>query len=193
MVRHFRAGRAAFALALVAVACWASAAPPAGRVFASESRPSTPAQRLERQFLRRAATDLRFRSEASRLAQDRSNNPQVRELAEALLAYEQTAQPQLLRLLDARGMAMPMRDGGQDKVLRRLARLQGAQFDRLYVDEVVLRSIQADIAGCEQAAQEAEDPVLKAWAGQELPALRQGFERAGQALPNAGLRGRGAV
>ena len=53
---------------------------------ASQARPSSPAQRLERLFLQITAANLRFQSEASRLAEARSNNPSVKDLAGTLAA-----------------------------------------------------------------------------------------------------------
>jgi predicted outer membrane protein len=110
-----------------------------------------------------------------------------------LLARQETAQPELLRLLHARGMALPIPSPRHAKVLRQLAKLNGAKFDRLYVDEVVARSVQADIANYGKLAAEAEDPVLKAWAEGQLPVLRLHAAKAGRALPAAVLRGQRAV
>src|SRR5438128_4347557 len=75
---------------------------------AAEAKPLPPAQRLERRFLQIAAANLRFQSEASALAQSRTNNPSVKDLANTLLARQQTTQPELIRLLHKRGMAMPI-------------------------------------------------------------------------------------
>lgn len=160
---------------------------------ASEAKPLTQAQRLERRFLQITAANLRFRAEASRLAATRSNNPAVKDLAQALLARQQTAQPELLRLLHARGMAMPIPTNEHGKVLKELAKLNGAKFDRLYVEEVVLRSHQADIGNFEKVASQAQDPVLKAWVDRQLPTLRVHHAKAGKALPSASLRGQRAV
>lgn len=160
---------------------------------ASEAKPLSQAQRLERRFLQITAANLRFRAEASRLAATRSNNPAVKDLANTLLARQQTAQPELLRLLHARGMAMPIPTNEHGKVLKQLAKLNGAKFDRLYVDEVVLRSHQADIGNFEKVASQAQDPVLKAWVDRQLPTLRVHFAKAGKALPSASLRGQRAV
>ncbi len=160
---------------------------------ASEAKPLSQAQRLERRFLQITAANLRFRAEASRLAATRSNNPAVKDLANTLLARQQTAQPELLRLLHARGMAMPIPTNEHGKVLKQLAKLNGAKFDRLYVDEVVMRSYQADIANYEKVASQAQDPVLKAWVDRQLPTLRVHFAKAGKALPSASLRGQRAV
>lgn len=160
---------------------------------AAEAHASTPTQRLERRFLQLAASNLRFQAEASRLATDRTNNPSVKDLANNLLARQQTAQPELLRLLHARGMALPMTTNAHTKLLKQLAKVNGAKFDRLYVDEVVLRSYQSDIANYEKVAAQADDPVLKAWIDRQLPTLRFHYAKAGKALPSASLRGQRAV
>jgi putative membrane protein len=160
---------------------------------AAEARPLGTAQRLERHFLQISAADLRFQSDASRLAQSRTNNPAVKDLANTLLAYQQTAQPEMMRLLHTRGMALPMPTNDHNKVLKQLAKLNGAKFDRLYVDEVVLKSYQADISNYEKVGVQAEDPVLKGWIDRQLPTLRQDYAKAGRALPSASLHGQRAV
>ena len=183
--------------ATAALAAWPlfAAASPGGyaAAAAAEAKPLPPAQRLERRFLQIAAANLRFQSEASRLAQVRTNNPAVKDLANTLLSRQQTAQPELLRLLHVRGMAPPMPTNEHGKILKQLAKLNGAKFDRLYVDEVVMRSYQADIANYEKVAAQAEDPVLKAWIDRQLPTLRFHYAKAGKALPSASLRGQRAV
>jgi putative membrane protein len=160
---------------------------------AADAKPLAPTQRLERRFLQVTAGNLRFQAEASRLAAARSNNPAVKDLANTLLARQQTAQPELLRLLHTRGMALPLMANEHAKVLKQLSKLNGAKFDRLYVDEVVLRSYQADIANYEKVAAQAEDPVLRGWIDRQLPTLRFHFAKAGKALPSASLRGQRAV
>lgn len=183
--------------AVAAVAALPALAAPRANVYAAaaaaEAKPLGTAQRLERRFLQITAANLRFQAEASRLALARSNNPAVKDLANTLLARQQTAQPELLRLLHARGMAMPIPGNEHGKVLKQLSKLNGAKFDRLYVDEVVMRSHQADIANYEKVAAQAEDPVLKAWVDRQLPTLRFHFAKAGKALPSASLRGQRAV
>jgi putative membrane protein len=160
---------------------------------AAEAHPSSPTQRLERRFLQIAAANLRFQAEASRLAADRTNNPAVKDLANSLLARQQTVQPELLRLLHVRSMALPMTTNEHSKVLKQLAKLNGAKFDHLYVDEVVMRSYQADITNYEKVAAQADDPVLKTWIDRQLPTLRFHYAKAGKALPSASLRGQRAV
>ena len=159
----------------------------------AETRPLNAAQRLERHFLQQVAGDLRLQAEASQLALARTNNAAVKELAKLVLARQKTAQPELLRLLQSRGMAMPLTGNESNKLLKHLSKVNGAQFDRLYVEEVVLRTYQADVASFEKLAAQAEDSVLKAWVERQLPVLRVHLDKAGKALPGAHLRGQRAV
>jgi putative membrane protein len=160
---------------------------------AADARPLGPAQRLERRFLQVSADSLRFQGEAARLVLARSDNPAVKELATEVLARHDATMPEVLRLLHTRSMAMPFPAAGHTKVIRQLAKLKGAKLDRLFVEEVVQRSQQAEIANYEKLALEAEDPVLKGWIERQLPTLRQHLARAGKALPTGALRAQRAV
>lgn len=183
----------AAAMAVLPASATTVRAPSYAASSVGEARPLPAAQRLERRFLQISAANVRFQAEGSRLALARSNNPAVKDLANTLLARQQTAQPELLRLMHARGMAMPLPTNEHGKVLKQLTKLNGAKFDRLYVEEVVIRSYQADITNFEKVALQAGDPVLKAWIERQLPTLRFHFAKAGKALPNATLKGQRAV
>jgi putative membrane protein len=152
---------------------------------AADAKPLPTGQRLERRFLQSTAANLRFEAAATKLALARSSNPAVTDLATTLLARQQDVQPELVRLLHAREMAMPIPTNEHGKLLKQLGKLKGAKFDRLYVDEVVTRSYQADVANFERLAVEAEDPVLRAWIERQLPTLRFHLAKAGKALPAA--------
>jgi predicted outer membrane protein len=160
---------------------------------AAEARPLGQAQRLERRFLQISAENLRFQGEASKLLLARSANPAVMELANILVERQLAAQPELQHLLHARGMAMPLAASEHGKLLKQLAKLSGAKLDRLYVEEVLLRSCQADVANYEKLVLQAQDAVLKAWIERQLPDLRAQLARAGKALPSASLRAQRAV
>ena len=184
---------AAAAAAALPAAATTARAPAYAASAAAEAKPLSPAQRLERRFLQISASNMRFQAEGARIALSRSNNPAVKDLANSLLARQQTAQPELLRLLHTRGMALPLATNEHAKLLKQLTKLNGAKFDRLYVDEVVIRSYQADIANYERVAVQAEDPVLRRWVERQLPTLRFHFAKAGKALPNAALKPQRAV
>lgn len=187
----------------VAVACAALAGVATGHaatdarapVFAAGSveglKRLSPQQRQERRFLQETAAQLRFTAEAAKLAMARSGNAATRELASNLLLYEREVQPDLLRLLHARGMALPMLGNDQIKVLKQLGRSGGAKFDRLFLQEVGMRVHAYDLLTHERMAQTAQDPALRAWAQQQLPAVRYRLELAERAIPGAERRGAG--
>ena len=98
-----------------------------------------PDERNARAFLRTAAMAARIETEASRLASRRAQGDGIREYAGDLLKYHESADLELLWLLHARDMAPPMLETPQRKALAKLAKLDGAKFDRAYVDLVSLR------------------------------------------------------
>ena len=188
--RKARAAEAAL-LGLAALALLAPQAAPAassGRpVFAAGSvgsvRPLSPQQRQERRFLQEAAAHLHLVNAASELALARSQNAAVRELARDLVRHSKAAHPGLLRLLHARDMAMPMQGGAEAKLLRQLGKASGTRFDRMFIEEVAVRMQSGKLRHYERMAAAAQDPALKAWVEQHLPALRFQLAMAERALP----------
>lgn len=178
----------------------ATAANPAARRawngFAAESARSAtrlpPAEREARAFLREAALGARLDTEASRLAQARSQAPGVLAFSDNLLDHRATAAPELQHLLHVRGMALPMMDNAQRKALNRLAKLKGARFDRLYADLVGPDQQRLAVVQYERALASVDDPVLKAWIERQLPVLRQQQQEAVRQLAGGDARkGRG--
>jgi predicted outer membrane protein len=153
-----------------------AAAPARPGMFAAASasmvRRLTPEQRDEWRFLKDAAAASRFEHEASRMALAKSNDAAVRSFAATLTNYHASAFPVLQQMLHARNMAPPMLGNEQRKALNRMAKLQGAKFDREYVAEVALRSQQEDVQVFEKAAGAARDPALRSWIERTLPTLR---------------------
>lgn len=156
------------------------------------SRRLSEQQREEWRFLKQAAAAGRFESEASRLALARSNHPGVRTLAATLVNHHTSAGNDLVHMLHARGMAPPMLANAQRKALNRLAKLQGARFDREYVDEVGLKTQQEDVQAFERAQLGTRDPQLKAWIARTLPTLRYHVTLAERLAPGDARLGRAA-
>lgn len=143
---------------------------------ADAARSSTrlpPDERAARAFLRTAAVAARIENDASRLAATRADSEAVREFAADLLKYHESADLELLWLLRAREMAAPMLETPQRKALNHLAKLDGAKFDRAYVELVSVRRQRSDVQQFERAAATVTDPSLRAWIERQLPALRE--------------------
>ena len=140
-------------------------------------------QRDERRFLKDAAATGRFETEASRLALGKSSDPGVRSFAATLINHHASASNELLYMLQARDMAAPMLANEQRKTLNRLAKLQGAKFDREFMQEIGLRYQQADVEYFEKASQWARDPQIKSWIDRTLPTLRYHLATAERLVP----------
>lgn len=144
--------------------------------FAAASAPFArrlaPEQRDEWRFLKDATAASQYGGEAARLALAKSGDPRVRSLAATLVNHHSSAQAALQHMLHTRRMARPMLSGEQRKSLNRLAKLQGAKFDREWLETVGLRSQQEELAAFERAAGAVRDPALRSWIGRTLPTMR---------------------
>jgi len=150
-------------------------------------------QREERRFLKDASAGSRFEAEASRMALAKSSDPRVRSFAAMLINHHATTSNELLHMLHGRGMAAPMLANDQRKVLNRLAKLQGAKFDREFVEEVALKYQQEDVQFYEKASLVAKEPRLKAWIDRTLPTLRYHLMTAERMAPADVRLARGAA
>lgn len=128
----------------------------------------------DRSFLKRAVADGQFEIDASRLAERQAASPAVKRYAAMLIAAYTKSHGELIAI--ARDKAVPLDDGPPDDRrddVAALARLQGKDFDRSYIEQAGLKPHRADIKRFESAARTARDPELKAWAAKTLPTLRQ--------------------
>jgi putative membrane protein len=188
-MRGIHSAAAALAAGLIGLAAMPLPAHALGYAAGTHAaKPLAPEQRQERQFLRDAAAHLRFQHDASRLAIAKSGDGNVRQVAASLLNHCTATQPEVLHLLHVRGMAMPLLGGDEAKVLRQLARLTGAKFDRLYMQEVALRSNQLDAVQYERIAGVTRDPQLQAWVERQLPTVRYHVSLASRGLPGEAAR-----
>ena len=173
--------------------------PPAARpamfapAAAASAKRLSAQQREERRFLKDAAASSRFEAEAARMALGKSSNPGVRSMAATLINHHAAAGNELLHMLHGRGMAAPMLANDQRMILNRLAKLQGAKFDREFLQEVALRNQQQDVQSYEKASLMATEPRLAAWIARTLPTLRYHLATAERMAPAESKLARGAI
>lgn len=147
------------------------------------SRRMSDQQREEWRFLKEASAAGRFETESSRLAINKSGSAGIRSLATALINHHTSVSNELVHMLHVRGMAPPMLANGQRKTLNRLAKLRGAKFDRIYMEEVGLNSQLENLQLYEKARLGIGDPQLKTWIERMLPALHQRVAMAERLVP----------
>lgn len=197
------------ALGLLA-ACWAVGAwaqsgatatgampsmPRAGNATSTSSvTPATPTMaagavaRSDRKFMREAAGGGLFEVQASQLAASKSGDEAVKRFAAMLVEHHTAVNNELKQLAAAKGVELPAEPpGDKRRLLDKLGKQSGAEFDREYVREVGLKDHEKDIKAFEKASKDARDPQLKAFVDKTLPVLREHLAQA-QKLPQAARR-----
>lgn len=183
-----------FGAVAIAWWCWAAAAqaqPPQPSAPAA-SRPRAPVyaaqaaasarqlalpEREARRFLKDTWAASRFQVDAARIASSRSADGEVRSLAASARTTHVRARDELLGMLHQRGLAAPMLENAQRRTLARLGRLKGPGFDAAYVQGVAA-STGAELAQCERAATQVDDPALRRWIDRIEPILREQWREA---------------
>ena len=140
-------------------------------------------------FVRAAAASDLYEMEASRLAEQRSQNAEVKRFAQRMLRDHGKTTGELKGMLpQLQGVSaqqMPATlDQQHQALLRQLQGAQGAEFDRLFAQQQ-LQSHQAAVDLFRAYAQSGDDARLKQWATQTLPSLEEHLREAQQLLQPA--------
>lgn len=127
----------------------------------------------DREFMKKAAQGGAMEVELGTLATDRASRPVVKEFGAKMVKDHGAANAELAALARAKGVELPTAlEPAHQSMRDRLMTLQGAEFDRAYMQEMV-RDHTEDVAAFEKASQTASDQELRAWAAQTLPVLRE--------------------
>ncbi len=135
-------------------------------------------------FVRAAAASDLYEMEASRLAEQRSQNAEVKRFAQHMLRDHGKTTGELKGMLpqlqgvSAQQMATSL-DRQHQALLEQLQGAQGAEFDRLFARQQV-QSHQAAVDLFRAYAQSGDDARLKQWASQTLPSLEEHLREAQQ-------------
>jgi putative membrane protein len=131
----------------------------------------------DRRFIRDAAAGGMAEVELGKLAQQKATNDQVKQFAQRMIDDHGKANQQLMQLAQAKGVEPgPPKSSKHQRLYGRLSKLEGAEFDRQYVKEMV-KDHQQDVAEFRRMSQRADDPELKAWAASTLPTLEEHLQQ----------------
>jgi putative membrane protein len=131
----------------------------------------------ENDFAVKAANGGMFEMEMAKLAQEKSQNAQVKEFADMMIKDHSAANEELKALASRKNITLPT-TLGKDKQedVDEMAKLSGAEFDKKYVDAMV-EDHEEDVKLFQEASISSEDPDLKTFAGKTLPTLQKHLER----------------
>ncbi len=142
--------------------------------------------RSDRKFIETAAGRGMFEVQVSQLAASKATDAQVKSYASMLVDHHTTANNDLVKIANARGVELPAAPPrGLRKDIEKLGKRNGAEFDRDYVREVGVKAHEKDIKLFLKASKDVKDAELKAFVDKTLPVLQEHLAGA-QKLPQSG-------
>lgn len=127
----------------------------------------------DREFIKKAAIGGASEVELGTLATQRASRPAVRDFGAKMVKDHGAMNAELATLAKSKGVEVPTALDAEHQAVRdRLMSLQGSDFDRAYMQEMVKDHTQ-DVAEFEKASQAASDAELRGWAAAKLPTLRE--------------------
>jgi len=116
--------------------------------------------------------------ELGKLAQQRAASEQVKQFGSRMVEDHGKANDQLKRLAEAKGVTLPTGlDASETRLMHRLQNLSGAEFDRVYMKEM-LSDHKKDVSEFKSKANGARDADVKSFAETTLPTLQQHLDLA---------------
>ena len=156
---------------------------------AARTNPTGTMAATDTDFVAMAASGGTLEVEASKLALERSQNNEVRAFATRMIDDHTRANRDLMMAARSAGVTdVPTTmTSSHRSILERLRSARGAEFDRLYAEQVGLVAHHETVALFQREADQGANPDLKAFAAKTLPALQGHLERSGPMASAAGV------
>jgi putative membrane protein len=136
------------------------------------STPGTKLQRSDRNFIVKAAEGGQAEVELGRLAESKGSSNAVKQFGQRMVEDHGNANKELMELASNKGVQLKDKPPKPDRLMQKLAKLQGPEFDREYVKAMV-KDHKQDVAEFRRMHSGAVDPNLKAWVDKTLPTLEE--------------------
>lgn len=133
-------------------------------------------------FIDKAAQDDMGEVQIAKLAQQKSNNPQVKQLADKLMSDHQKNDQAVKQLAQKENVQLPTSpDAKHQRMFDHLQKLNGTQFDRAFL-HMQVKDHRKDIRQFREEAKSAQNPNIKQYAQQTLPTLEEHLQMSEAAL-----------
>ncbi len=133
----------------------------------------------DKQFLSKAADAGSMEIAASKVAQSKTSNPEVKKFADAMLAEHAKVADELKQLASSKQIEVNDQPGKKHQAqIDKLSRLEGQPFDKEYAASIGVAAHKEAVKLFTDASQKASDPDIKALATKTLPALQHHLDMA---------------
>jgi putative membrane protein len=132
----------------------------------------------DKSFMKKAAQGGLAEVELGQLAQQNGSSSAVKEFGQKMVSDHTQANTELKSVAQQKGMTPPSDLDAHDKKSKEmLSKLQGADFDKAYMQNMV-KDHEKDVADFRKEAQNGKDADVKAFAQKTLPILEQHLQMA---------------
>jgi putative membrane protein len=162
-----------------------SASAPGPMAAAPTARPNPEANAAvgtsERKFMTTAASGGMMEVEAGKLGQERGQSAAVKQFGATLMRDHEQVNAELKQLAERKGIELPTQMTKEHQAqLDKLRKAKGAEFDRMYIEQVGLEEHKKDIAAFERVIRESNDAEVRDFAQKTLPVLQKHHAQAKQ-------------
>jgi putative membrane protein len=138
-------------------------------------------------FVKEASSGNQSEIALAQLAQQKAQNPEIKNLAQMLQQDHQQAQEKLQTIAQTHGIMLDQSPGWtQKRAQSKLEKLTGAEFDQQYAKDMLEDHV-TDIKKFQKASQNIEDGDVKQYAQECLPKLETHLQHAKSAAKSAGV------
>jgi putative membrane protein len=142
-------------------------------------------------FIREAALGGMAEVELGRLAVQRASSDEVKRFAQRMVTDHGKANDELKTLAQRKNITLPSDIDDQHKQKKeQLSQLNGAAFDRAYMDEM-RADHRKNVEAFREQSRTADDPEVKAFAAKQLPTLEEHLQMAERTNAAVGTSGSG--
>lgn len=145
---------------------------PSPRAGIPSETPDRSALAADETFARKAVAGGQAEVELAVVAQQKASNDNIKQLAQKIEADHKKANDELMAIVNRKNLNIdPKPTAEQIQTRLRLEKLNGAEFDRAYLDTVV-KEHEKSIKDFERHMTDGADPELKVFATKWLPELK---------------------
>jgi putative membrane protein len=139
----------------------------------SMAGPSTKLSAADRKFVDKAASGGMAEVQAAQLAEQKTQDPKVKDFAEQMIKDHTAANQQLTTIAQQKGLTVPTAlDSKDQKEIDKLQTLSGSKFDRAYMKGQA-RDHEAMLKLLQKESSSGKDSDLKSFADQTIPTIQK--------------------
>jgi putative membrane protein len=138
----------------------------------------------DKRFVEKAASAGMAEVQAAQLAEQKTQDPKVKEFAQQMITDHSAANKQLQTIAEQKGLTIPTAlDAKDQKQLDKLQNLTGAKFDRAYMKDQA-RDHEEVLKLLQKEAKNGKDADLKSFADQTIPTIQKHIDMVKEDTPS---------